>query len=282
MVKSLIAKSLNQALEALDNHSYQIVAGGTDMLIQNRSHTGMPIGYKQDIIYINLIDELNYIKEDKENIYIGANTRLETILESDITPKILKDVILEMASPAIRHTATLAGNIGNASPAGDSLVVLYLLDCKLEIKSINNTRTVFLKDFITGVRKIALNNNELITKLIIPKTNFTNIYFRKVGPRLSDAISKLSFAGSFLIENNQIKDLRIALGAVYITVIRSREIEKEFIGKTVDELIKNKEKLIKAYESLIKPIDDQRSNRIYRKKVALNLIKEFISKIEEA
>lgn len=282
MVKTIIAKSLNQALEALDKKNYQIVAGGTDMLIQNRSHTGMSIGYKKDVLYINLIDELNYIKQDKNNIYIGANTRLETILESEITPKILKDVILEMASPGIRHTATLAGNIGNASPAGDSLVVLYLLDCKLEIKSLNKTRVVYLQDFITGVRKIALEENELITKLIIPKINLTDIYFRKIGPRLSDAISKLSFAGGYLIENKIIKDLRIAFGAVYITVIRDKEIENKFIGKTITELVNNKQKIIKDFEPLIQPIDDQRSNRIYRKKVALNLLEEFIDQIEEA
>ncbi|MFW5889247.1 MAG: FAD binding domain-containing protein [Bacillota bacterium] len=282
MVKTVIAKSLNQALEALDKTNYQIVAGGTDMLIQNRSHTGMPIGYKKNVLYTNLVDELNYIKEDSDNIYIGANTRLETLLESAVTPKVLKDVILEMASPAIRHTATLAGNIGNASPAGDSLVVLYLLDCKLEISSLNNKRVVYLQDFITGVRKIDLEKNELITKIIIPKINLTDVYFRKVGPRLSDAISKLSFAGGYIIENKIIKDFRVAFGAVYITVIRNKAIEKQFIGKTVKELVDNKKAIIAEYEPLIQPIDDQRSNRIYRKKVALNLLEEFINKIEEA
>ncbi|MCF7923966.1 MAG: FAD binding domain-containing protein [Candidatus Izimaplasma sp.] len=281
MVDGLIAKSLNEALEALDNKEYQIVAGGTDMLIQNRSHSGMNIDYKKDVLYINLIDELDFIKVDEKNLYIGANTRLETILESKLVPQILRDVVIEMASPGIRHTATLAGNIGNASPAGDSLVVLYLLDCELEIKSLTKTRKVLLKDFITGVRKIALNKNELITKLIIPKINLTDCYFHKVGPRLSDAISKLSFACGYSVENSIIKDLRVAFGAVYVTVVRSREVEGKFIGQSVNDLKANLDDIINAYEPLIKPIDDQRSNRVYRKNVAINLLREFIENIKE-
>ena len=144
MVKAVIAKTLNQALECLANDDYQLVAGGTDMLIQNRSHTGMSIGFVKNIIYINPIKELEYIREDNKNIYIGATTRLENILKHDLTPRILKDIIHEMASPGIRHTATLAGNIANASPAGDTLVGLYVLDASVKIQSLKHTRTCFI------------------------------------------------------------------------------------------------------------------------------------------
>jgi len=248
------------------------------MLIQNRSHTGLPIGYKSNVLYINLIKELDYIKEDKKNIYIGANTRLETILRNTLTPKVIRDIIHEMASPAIRHTATLAGNIANASPAGDTLVGLYALDTSVKINSIDNERMVKLSDFIKGVRKIDLQTNEMITEIIIPKLVFDDIYFKKVAPRLSDAISKLSFVGGIKTEKNIVKDLRIALGAVYMTVIRNQTIEEKYIGMTKEELKKHVEDIVTDYEPLIQPIDDQRSNKIYRKQVALNLIKAFIMK----
>ena len=197
MVKSFIPETLAECLKIINEHDCAIVAGGTDMLIQNRSHTGLTIGFKKPVVYVSSIEELKTIEADDENIIIGAVCSLEDIMENDDTPQLLKDTILEMASPAIRHTATLAGNIGNASPAGDSLVSLYLLDTKLEIVSVNGIRTVFLKDFITGVRRIALERNEMITKIIIPRLSFSHAYFRKVGPRLSDAISKLSFAGAY-------------------------------------------------------------------------------------
>ncbi len=280
MVEAIICKTLKECLVALSEKPYRIVAGGTDMLIQNRSHTSMPIGFKDNIMYINLVEELTNIESDDDYIYIGAVARLEAILESDITPVLLKETILEMASPAIRHTATLAGNIANASPAGDSLVSLYLLDTELEIRSLNSHRRVYLKDFITGVRKIALAKDEMITKIIIPKISFDKVYFRKVGPRLSDAISKISFAGAYSLKNNQIIDFRMALGAVNTTVVRNRCLEEKIIGKTIEQVKFLYPELVFWYDSSILPIDDQRSNKEYRKEVAFNLIKEFILSIE--
>ncbi|MDA3931524.1 MAG: FAD binding domain-containing protein [Tenericutes bacterium] len=278
MVESHIAKTLEDALKTLNSGKFRIVAGGTDMLIQNRSHTGMPIGYKDNVVYINLINELDYIKEDEDNVYIGATTRLETILKSENAPKILKNIIHEMAGPGIRHTATLAGNIANASPAGDSLVGLYVLDASIKCQSVDNTRIVKIKDFIQGVRKIDLKSNEMITEVMIPKYDFSRFVFKKVAPRLSDAISKLSFVGAIRIEDNEVKDLRMALGAVYMTVLRKEDIESKYIGQSIGELKNNIELIIEDYNSFIKPIDDQRSNKEYRKQVALNLIKDFIMK----
>jgi CO/xanthine dehydrogenase FAD-binding subunit len=279
MVKSFIPETLAECLKIINEHDCGIVAGGTDMLIQNRSHTGLAIGFKKPVVYVSGIEELKTIEADEESIIIGAVCSLEEIMENDNTPQLLKDTILEMASPAIRHTATLAGNIGNASPAGDSLVSLYLMDTRLEIASVNGIRTVFLKDFITGVRRIALERNEMITKIIIPRLSFSHAYFRKVGPRLSDAISKLSFAGAYRLEDDIVKDIRLAFGAVNINVVRVPEIESTLIGKTKDEIKNNVDEIIKDYEPYIRPIDDQRSNKVYRLKVCKNLIREFIEKL---
>jgi len=278
-VKTVIAKTLKEALTALDAHPYQIVAGGTDLLIQNRSHTGMPIGFKGDCLYISLIDELNYIKADQERVYIGATTPLETILNHHLTPKLLEHIIYEMASPAIRHTGTLAGNIVNASPAGDSLVGLYLMDAKVKCQSLNKTRIVDINQFITGLRKTQLKANEMITEIQIPKCTFDHIMFKKVAPRRSDAISKLSFAGAVSISNQQIKDIRMAFGAVYITVVRDKTIEEKYTDISLEKLKASIPEVIKDYESLIQPIDDQRSNKVYRKQVALNLIEAFINRL---
>ncbi len=279
MVKSEIAVTLKNALELLNKGEYKICAGGTDLLIQNRNHTSLPIKFKTNVLYISGIEELNYVKSDEKNVYIGAVTNLETILNHPLTPTILKETILEMASPGIRNTATLAGNIGNASPAGDSLVTLYLLETKLKIQSLRSQKIVMLKDFIQGPRKIALSKSEMITEIIIPKPNFTNAYFKKVGPRLSDAISKLSFAGAFRVDNGILEDIRIAFGAVYMTVVKSKDIERKLIGKKVEEVKENMQKYIKMYEPLIRPINDQRSNIKYRKTVAINLLRDFFEQL---
>ena len=80
MVRSEIPKTLNACLELLSKDSFKILAGGTDLLVQNRSHASLPIGFKQNILYVANIEELNYVKADEENVYIGAVTTLEQIL----------------------------------------------------------------------------------------------------------------------------------------------------------------------------------------------------------
>ena len=276
MVKSYIAKTLSEALEILSLDSCQIVAGGTDMMIQNRSHKGLPVGYKNDVVYVNLINELSFIREDESWIHIGATTRLEDILNHDLTPIILKKIIHEMASPAIRHTATLAGNIANASPAGDSLVGLYALDAVIKVESLNHSRMVPINDFILGVRKIDLMPNEMITAVMIPKKDFQGVFFKKVAPRLSDAISKISIVGLKTFEHGKLLDIRIALGAVYKTVVRLPAIEKKMIGLSHQDLVNQIDSIVEEYNRVIQPIDDQRSNKTYRRMVSLNLIREFI------
>jgi CO/xanthine dehydrogenase FAD-binding subunit len=279
MVEAYVPRSVSECLELLNTNDLRIVAGGTDMLIQNRAHSSLPIGYKSDVLYISQVEELKNIYEDDEFVYIGAAASLENIMENLTVSKLLRETILEMASPAIRHTATLAGNIANASPAGDSLVSLYLLDAEVELRSLTHTRRMLVKDFIYGVRKINLEKNELITKIIIPKLKFSHAYFKKVGPRLSDAISKLSFSGAYLVDSGKIIDFRVAFGAVNIYVVRDNELERKIIGKKITEVKKQVEEILKWYEPLIKPIDDQRSNKNYRKEVSLNLLREFIESL---
>ncbi len=279
MVKAIIPKTLDEALKLLENGSYQIVAGGTDMLIQNHNRSPLPIAYKKDVMYIADIPELLGVTEDEEYIYIGACEPLELLLHNDVIPKLLRDTILEMASPAIRNTGTLGGNIGNASPAGDSLVPLYLLNAVVEVKSSKETRRININEFITGVRRIDLHTNELITRIIIGKVEFTKAYFKKVAPRRSDAISKIAFAGAVTLKDGLVIDLRFAFGAVNVTIVRHPEIECMYIKKTIEEVKQSVDQMIEEYSQYIRPIDDQRSNKVYRKQVSFNLIKEFIEKI---
>ncbi len=279
MVKAIIPTTLKETLEHLDSGNFRIVAGGTDMLVQHHNLSKLPINYKDDVIYIANLDELKGITEDEDSVYIGACETLEAIMEHPLTPQLLKETIHEMASPAIRHTGTLAGNIANASPAGDSLVPLYLMNAILEIQSFKGIRRIDIKEFIKGVRKIDLAKDELITRIIIDKLEFTKAYFKKVGPRLSDAISKLSFAGAVHIEEGLVMDLRFAFGAVNVTVVRRPEIEARFIATPVEEVRNSADEIVNLYQEYIRPIDDQRSNKEYRKQVSLNLLREFIQNI---
>lgn len=279
MINHYVPSTIKEALEILSKHNCAILAGGTDLLLQKyRSSTLLPT-FDKDVLYIKDIKELDYIKEDDKNLYIGAVTTYKELIDSPIVPSILKEVFLQIASPNIRNMATLVGNIGNASPAGDGIVPLYLMDATLKIESINGTRYELVSEFIKGIRKIDLQPNEFITEIIIPKHDLT-YKFVKVGSRKVESISKVSFMGAYHINKGIVDDLRIAFGSVFITVSRSRAIEEKFIGCSISELKAKKHEILQEFAAIIKPITDQRSTQDYRYKVALNLLENFIEKME--
>ncbi len=209
-----------------------------------------------------------------------------------------------MASPAIRHMGTIGGNIGNASPAGDTLPVLYVYDCKIVLESLREVRTVPIEDFITGPGMTVRRENEVIREIILCDLEYKDFYYEKVGPRRSDAISKLSFIGLYdRNEKGLITDIRLALGSVYETVVRDRELERQLteaikkeearpktdriigvnqdIRSSIVSIISENsiKEVLTVYEQLIQPIDDQRSMAKYRKKCSMNLLKSFVQMI---
>jgi len=279
MVKHFIPKNLSEALEYINSYNVTIVAGGTDVMVQKRSWANLPPRIEGHIMYIANLEQLNYIKTIDNHLHIGATTPLSDVLEYPDTPKILKEAIEIIATPALRNVGTIAGNIGNASPAGDTLPILYLEEALIVLESVNNRKILPISEVIIGPRKTIINTDEIITEIIIPTNKHTKSRFVKVGGRKADAISKVSFAGSVQIEENKITDLRICFGAVAPTVIRNKDIESQFIGMDLNDLRGNYQNIIDKYEPIIKPITDQRSNKNYRKKVALNLLKDFLKDI---
>lgn len=279
MVKQIIPANYREALSLLNEEPYQIIAGGTDLMIQKRNTAGLPPKFEKNLLFLFNLKELKVVIKEPSQIRIGSMTSLEDLLDHPDTPPLLKQVIAEMASPAVRNVATLSGNIGNASPAGDSLVALYLLDAMVVLESIGGIRRLPIEEIIVGPRKTVIRANELIREIIIPDQDFTKVQWIKVGGRRADAISKVSFAGAVSLKNQMIQDFRVALGAVYQTVIRNRSIEASIKGQTVSALKAEAETILAQYEPLIRPIDDQRSNKDYRKQVALNMIKDFLMKI---
>ncbi len=276
MVDHYIPKNLEDALNYMKNGKSKVIAGGTDLMIQSRAWSETPPKFTTNMIYILNLQELNYIQSQNDIIRVGAVTPYETLLDNLHTPEIFKKIILELASPALRYVATLSGNIGNASPAGDALVGLYLYDAVITLMSFEGKRHISIDELITGPKKTAIKDTEMITEITLPNLNHTKTSWIKVGGRRADAISKVSFAGLVNLDGETIKDIRIALGAVNATVVRRKEIEKTLIGRTVEDVVKDIDVILSAYEPYIKPIDDQRSNARYRKHVALNLIKDFL------
>lgn len=277
MVNHVIPKNYEDALRYLSDGTYKVIAGGTDLMIQKRGTRETPPKFDSNMLYCFNLGELNYVHKADNLIHIGSMTPLEILLNHPDIPEIMKNVIGEMASPAIRNVATLSGNIANASPAGDSLVALYLLNALIVLESLNGQRILPIEQIITGPRQTIIAKNEIIKEIVIENPKFSKIQWTKVGGRRADAISKISCLCAVDVKEDKIVDFRITLGAVYKTVSRSKEIELKCSGMKIKDLKKNKGIIISLYKELIQPIDDQRSNQLYRKKVALNIIEKWIT-----
>lgn len=276
MVNHVIPTSLEEALSIIQDGSYMVLAGGTDLMVQHRATSQTAPQFKQNVCYISHLNELKYIAMDATSIHVGALTTLEDMLHSTLIPDVLKEVIRDIASPGIRYLATLAGNICHASPAGDTLVYLYAVDAHVCLQSQHEKRMVPIQEFIIGPRKTIIRPDEIMTEIIMPIRQDQYQTWVKVGPRKADAISKVSFVGLASRDGNKIVDFRVAWGAVYQTVLRKPDIEKTMIGMTWMDLHHHIDDIMNAYDPWIKPIDDQRSTKEYRKKVALNLLNDFI------
>lgn len=279
MVKSYRPTSMDEALDILDKESLYILAGGTDLMVKKRRWSGLTPSFDKNVLFISDISELNKIEENDKYIIIGSLVTCAEISEDNSLPYYIRDVFKNMASPGIRNLATIGGNIGNSSPAGDSLPILYAMDAELILAGKNSRRIVPIIDFITGPGKNIRKDNEIIKEIRIPKVNFNKVMIKKVGTRLSTALSKLSFVGLAVLENDKITDFRAAFGAVGPKVVRNIESERKVIDLINNNF--NENDIRELYSSLIIPIDDQRSTAAYRKEVSLRLLLGYVRNLRE-
>jgi xanthine dehydrogenase FAD-binding subunit len=269
---------LDQTLSQLNKENCSIIAGGTDVMVMYKSRRGVPPKIPKPIVFIDHLSELKQVYQNGKDLHIGACCTYSELLENPLIPIPLTKAIKTIAAPAIRNRGTMGGNVCNASPAGDTLPLLYVYNAKLLLRSVTGDRIVAISDFIQGVRRIHREPNEILAEIILPSVVEENahVVFEKVGNRNADAIAKVGFAGYIRLNDAVIEDARFAFGAVGPTMVRSMEIEKKLIGKTIPLPDADITQVVAAFDKIIKPIDDHRSTAIYRKKVALNLLHYFL------
>ena len=180
----------------------------------------------------------------------------------------------ETGGIATQNRGTIGGNIANASPAADTPPALLVYDAELELRSAAGTRRVPYATFHTAYKQMLLAPGEIIFRVRLPRRTGWRDYYRKVGPRRAQAISKVCFAGSIVMDGDIAGDVRVALGSVAPVVVRALQVENVLRGTRIDaEAIAAAEEALK---SEIKPIDDLRSTAAYRLRVAANLLKDFL------
>lgn len=276
MVEVFRPQTLDEALGIRDSRTTTIFAGGSDLMVRHRGWSGTPPTLPAPALMIGHLEELRGIDLGGDTLSIGACATLAEIIAHPGVPDCVRLPLNHMASPSIRGIATLGGNIANASPAGDTLPMLYALDARLELRSRSRTELLAMPDFITGPGSTALGDDQILTRIRIPLAEYQRLLFEKVAGRRSNSISKLSLYAVARVAGPCLEEVRISFGSVAPTVVRSPEAESLLAMQPTERIPALLERVKGCFSPLITPVDDQRSTREYRQKVALGLLERFL------
>ena len=271
--------SLADALALLKNEPgvWKPFAGGTDLMVLLE---GGRLAHRN---YINIwpLKELRGIEVTGTHITLGALTTYTDVQADSILRRefpMICQAASETGGLAIQNRGTLGGNIINASPAADSPPALLAYDAEIELVSARGSRWLPYQGFHTGYKEMHIGADELLSRIRTPRntTGLTH-YYRKVGTRKAQAISKVCFAAAGRVAQDRIEETRIAVGSVAPIVVRCVQTEDTLRGQKIDD-----ETIEAACASLLReisPIDDIRSTAKYRLQVARNLLVDFLSQL---
>lgn len=262
------------SLRASYGKEASLLAGGTDLLNLMRNRALMP----KCVIDITGIAELSYVKVDETGtLRIGALATLRAVGESKEVKEgwpLLGEAIARMGMTQLRNMGTVAGNICRASPSADSAPALLVMEASVKIAGPGGTRVMPLVRFFKGPGETALNDNEILTEIQVPKLPAgAGAAFLKL-TRVAEDLAKVNVASVLVVENGVCKEARIALGGVAPTPIRVGKAEEVLKGnKLNDELIDLAGS--KAADET-RPITDMRSTAEYRKELSKVLVSRAI------
>jgi len=268
--------SLADALALLNREPgvWKPFAGGTDLMVLLEADK-LP-----HLNYINIwgLQELRGIDVTDSHITLGALTTYTEVQSHPVLQgefPMLCQAASETGGLAIQNRGTIGGNIVNASPAADSPPALLAYDAEIELISTDGTRWLPYRGFHTGYKQMLIGLNELLSRVRMPRnTRGATHYYRKVGTRKAQAISKVCLAALARLDDDQISDCRIALGSVAPIVVRCVQTEDALRGRKPDTGTINSACATLSQE--ISPIDDIRSTADYRLQVAKNLLNDFL------
>lgn len=264
----VLPRSLDAAVAALrDDPDALVIAGGTDLMVEINAGRRRP----STVVSLARVPELRGWRRDGGELVLGAGLTYAEMERGELAGLVpaLAQAARTVGSPQIRNAATLGGNLGTASPAGDTLPVLAALDATVELASADGTRTVALLDFLTGVKRTVLRPGELVTGVRVPVLRGPQ-EFLKVGTRNAMVISVVMVA---VLADLDGRTVRAGLGSVAPTPVRAREAEAYAAAHvdwatttvTAPDVPRRFGQLCAEATS---PIDDHRSTAAYRRHAA--------------
>ena len=280
-MQSLTPKTLAELAQALSaaTEKAKIIAGGTDFIIKERAGKFAP----DLLIYPGFIPELNTVTKENGVLRIGAAVPMNGItaaLKDDKAFCAIADAASDVGSPQIRAKGTMAGNLCNASPAGDMLPVSWLYDAQLELMNADGTASVTpVNGFITGPQKTILRPDQAVTAILIGLKQFEGFVsaFHKIGSRERVSISREGLAAAVrLDENGKVEQARLSLGAVGGTPIRVTDAEEYMRARVLDE------KLVEEITPMVAETihnNCRPANRLYKTEAARGLTADTFAKL---
>ncbi|MGO8760220.1 MAG: FAD binding domain-containing protein [Terracidiphilus sp.] len=261
-------------LLAAEPGAWTPIAGGTELMVAfSAGRLSAP-----RLVSLWGIPDLRTIDATPQSVVIGAaatflELRRNAVVAAELP--LLARAASWIGSVANQGRATIGGNLVNGSPAADSSPALLAYDAEIEAISVRGRRRVPYSEFHTGYKRNVLAADELLYAVHVPRRFARHRqYLRKVGTRRAMAISKVALGATALVEHGAIQEIRLAAASLAPYPVRLLETEAALAGRPV-----TRETVQAARRALLgeaKPIDDIRSTADYRRRVAANLIEEFL------
>ncbi len=249
----------------------RLVAGGTDLWLE----TTQQLKALDDLIDVRQVAELNAIEELEAGWWIGASVTLARLTPLLAEPyPAFEHLMHRFASSQIRNRATLGGNIANASPIGDTPPVLLALDTRLRLDGPRGPRELPLADFFLDYRKTALEADEFIAAVFLPRPSAErHLKVWKLSKRREDDISAVLAAFAWRLDGDAMRDVRLAFGGMAAIPRRAPAAEAAREGRAPDAEAFADARAALAEE--LEPMSDVRGSADYRRLAAGNLLERL-------
>jgi CO/xanthine dehydrogenase FAD-binding subunit len=238
----LAARSLDEALDHLDRHGdrTRILAGGTDVMIALRSARREGEALPETLLDVGALPDCRTIRKEGGKVILGSAVTFRTLENHPIIKQslpLLAAAAALMGSVPVRRLATIGGNVGTASPAGDGITPLVACAAEARLASTKGNRTLLVSDLIRGPGRTQLAPGELIHSftLIIPEQPH-HFFFHKIMRRQAVAIARMNLAVQMALgPTGRIASARLAAGAIFPTPRRLSQVEDSLFGQVPEK-----------------------------------------------
>ena len=276
----IVPTSIDEALALLEEHApdARLLAGGQSLVPMMNFRLSQP----SHLIDLNCIPDLAFIHDNKDHISIGAMTRERTIEESSLVRSsipLLYEATRHIAHLPIRSRGTIGGSISNADPAAEYPAALLTLDGEMLVRSKQEKRRIKASDFFKGIMDTAIEPNELLVEIIVPKAPpGTGFAFVEISRRHGD-YALAGIAAQMTLSGKTVKNLRLAACGVGPCPIRLNDAEKQIFDDGLTE--ESIQSAARAAALEVDPETDLHATADYRRRLTAVLTRQALLKVKE-